>query len=133
MRQWEIQQAIYDDLTASEQLMERIEGVFDHVPQNTKYPYVVIGEDTGLQWDTDTSDGVNSTITVHVWSRERGRKETKEIMDIIHRVLHRSELNISTLTSVFCYWEFSESFMDTDGKTRHGVTRFRILAEEEIS
>ena len=132
MRQWPVQVAVYQDLIAYTPLMNRVTGVYDHVPQGTAYPYVVIGEDTAIEWDTDTSDGVESTLTIHVWSRLKGRRETKEIMELIYDALHRAELQIEGLHSVFCYWEFSETFLDPDGETRHGVTRFRIKAEESL-
>ncbi len=133
MRQWEIQQAIYEELTTYVPLVNSVTGIYDHVPQKTDYPYVNIGEDTGVQWDTGTSHGVESTLTIHVWSRKRGRKQCKEIMQIIYNILHEGTLDIVGMKSVLCYWDFSETMLDPDGLTRHGVMRFRILAEEATS
>ena len=126
MKQWEIQKAIFSRLSS-----ELSYSVFDHVPQDEQdFPYVVIGDDTGLQWDTGDSRGSESTLTIHVWSRQLGRRECKEIMDEIYQALHEYELDIDDMHTVICHWEFSESFLDPDGITRHGVTRFRIIAEE---
>ena len=130
---WPIQKAVYQKLIADTALMAKIVGVYDAVPQGTAYPYISIGEDTSLQWDTDDSDGVESTLTLHAWSRQYGRRESKEIMDLVHGALHRAELQIDDADSVFCHFEFSESFMDPDGVTRHGVMRYRIVAEEAQS
>ena len=130
MRQWEIQKAIFQTLTADTDLMQAVTGVFDHVPQNQPYPYVVMGEDTALQWDTDDSDGTEATLTIHVWSRQAGRREAKEIMQVIYGALHRVDISIDGMHTVLCFWEFSETFLDPDGVTRHGVTRFRVVAEE---
>ena len=41
---WELQKAIYGALTGDSALMAMITGVHDHVPQDTAYPYVTIGE-----------------------------------------------------------------------------------------
>ena len=130
MKQWEIQRAVYQTLVGHQPLMDIIDAVYDHVPQDSSYPYVVIGDDTGLQWDTGSSVGTESTLTIHVWSRELGRKETKEIMNLVYEVLHLSNLPIEDMVSVLCHWEFSETFLDPDGITRHGVSRFRIIADE---
>ena len=43
-------------------------------------PYVVIGDDTSAQWDTDDTVGSENTLTLHVWSRYYGRAEVKDIM-----------------------------------------------------
>ena len=130
MRQWEIQKSIYQALKDDVDITAVVTGVYDEVPQGTKYPYIVIGEDTALQWDTGSSVGAESTLTIHVWSRDYGRRECKEIMSLVYDVLHEAELSIDDAHAVFCYWEFAETFLDTDGKTRHGVMRFRTLTED---
>ena len=102
---------------------------FDHVPQETTFPYIVIGDDTSIPWDTDDSIGSETTCTIHVWSRHRGRKEVKEIMRTIYEALHRQELSIIGGALVECQAELEESFMDPDGLTRHGVIRFRLTVD----
>jgi hypothetical protein len=102
---------------------------FDHTPQDTPFPYVVIGDDTSIPWDTDDSIGTETTCTIHVWSRHRGRKEVKEIMRTLYEALHRQELSIIGGALVECMAEFQESFLDPDGLTRHGVIRFRLIVD----
>lgn len=110
--------------------------VYDHVPQqadsgsNAPFPYIVIGDDTHLPFDTDDSSGAESTITVHTWSRSEGRIETKQIQDGIYEALHRHDLDVSGYNIVTMDFESSESFMDPDNETRHGVSSFRILLDE---
>jgi hypothetical protein len=103
--------------------------VFDHVPQGTAFPYIVIGDDTSIPWDTDTSLGTETTCTIHVWSRERGRKQVKAIMDAVYASLNRASFAIAGGVLIECLYEFSESFMDPDGLTRHGVMRFRLTVD----
>ncbi len=123
MMQEEIQAAIYAKVAAIGW------PTFDHVPQETAFPYVVIGDDTSIPWDTDNSLGSETTCTIHVWSRHRGRKEVKEIMRTIYEALHRAEIAIIGGALVECMAEFQESFMDPDGLTRHGVIRFRLIVD----
>jgi hypothetical protein len=123
MMQEEIQAAIYEKVSAIGW------ATFDHVPQDTEFPYVIIGDDTSIPWDTDTSIGSETTCTIHVWSRHRGRKEVKEIMRTIYEALHRQEITIIGGALVECQAEFQESFMDPDGLTRHGVIRFRLTVD----
>jgi hypothetical protein len=127
MRLVQVQRSIYDELTANPALMGMITGVYDHVDQGTVFPYVVIGEDSAAEWDTDTEIGAESTLTIHSWSRQRGRLETKEIQQAIYEVLHQAELNVQDAIFYFIFWQFSDSFLEPDGETRHGVMRFRIV------
>lgn len=123
MMQEEIQAAIYSKVSAIGW------PTFDHVPQESTFPYIVIGDDTSVPWDTDDSIGSETTCTVHIWSRHRGRKEVKEIMRTVYEALHRAEFAIIGGQLVECVAEFAESFVDVDGLTRHGVIRFRLIVD----
>lgn len=131
MKQYDIQQSIYQALVSDTSLMDKVEAVYDNVPQDTTYPYVVIGDDTSVQWDTDDTVGSENTLTLHVWSRYYGRGEVKDIMQAIYACLHRRELEVTGAHTVTCEFDFGESFLDPDGITRHGVIRFRIILQYE--
>jgi hypothetical protein len=130
MIQLQIQKSIYEKLTDDLDLIDLVNGVFDHVPQGQDYPYITIGEDTSLEWDTDTNLGQESTLTIHTWSREYGRAEVKTIMSAIYRVLHRQPLEIDDGAHVLSNVEFSETFLEADGVTRHGVMRVRVIVDD---
>ena len=104
-------------------------GVLDHVPENTAYPYVVIGESRGRPFDTKTEQGMEQTLTIHSWSRYRGMKELKEIMAAVVAALDRQSLSIVGHSLVLLQFESSETQLDRDGLTRHGLQRFRALTE----
>lgn len=125
MNQWDIQKAVFTKLS------ELSTPIYDHVPQGTKAPYINIGEDTSIEWDTDTELGSESTITIHVWSTKPGRSECKQLMQEVYDSLHRQMLYSNGIIYVNCVWEFAESFLDPDGVTRHGVMRFRIITQKE--
>jgi len=113
-----------------------VPGVYEYVPQadasesDVDFPYVVAGDMTGAEFDTDDLNGQDHTLTLHVWDRYRGRKRVRQVLDAIYVVLHRASLAVSGQTTIFCYWEFSQSMPDPDPETQHGVTRFRILTQE---
>jgi hypothetical protein len=128
MNSLEIQQAIYNRLAG---IYELGATVYDHAPQDEEFPYVTIGEGTATQWDTDDSLGSEETVTIHVWSRYRGRKEVKEIQAEIYDALHRYELPVTGSHTVTVEWEYADTFLDPDGLSRHGVQRFRITTEQQ--
>jgi len=95
------------------------------------FPYVTIGEDTLAGWDSFTSDGAEATITIHVWSRARGRKEVKQVQGEIYDALHRQPVAIAGFDLVSCLFEQSVSMLDPDGITRHGVQVFRVIFDRD--
>lgn len=144
--EYKIQKAIYDKLIADVTLKAALAAnvqdstkaaIYDNVPQavdsgdDSVFPYVTVGDDTMIDWDTDTSQGKEATLTLHVWSRYRGRKEVKEIQGMIYDALHLSNLIITGYHSVLMLSEYSETLLDPDGLTRHGVQRFRLIVEKE--
>lgn len=124
-----VQTAVYDALTGDAALAALVEGVFDAVPQDQSFPFVTIGEDIHNEWDTNTTLGSDCSITVHTWSRGRGRKETKEIQGAVYDALHRASLTYAGYRFVSVEFAGSQSFMDADGLTRHGIQTFRVIIE----
>jgi hypothetical protein len=104
--------------------------VYDDVPDNALAPYIVIGDDTMIEYDADQVLGFDSTVTIHTWSTYRGRSEVKSLMGLIYDALHRAEFTIQGYNLIGCDCEYSETFLESDGVTRHGVQRFRILIRE---
>lgn len=126
---WSIQKAVFAALTGDTVLMARIIGVFDQVPEGTAFPYVTIGEATAVDWSTKTSIGQSHTLTLHTWSRARGRQEAKELMGLIHGALHNQSLALDGHELVLLQYSFSETMLDEDGRTTHGILRFRALTQ----
>lgn len=125
-----IQTVIYQTLTSHAPLMAMVKGVFDDVSEDQTFPYVTIGESTHNENDTVAVFGDDSTITVHVWSGYEGRSETKRIQGAIYDALHRAKPTYSGYNIMGVDWVSSDSFIDTDGETRHGVQVFRILIDK---
>lgn len=126
-----VQSAIYSALAASQPLLDQVSGVFDDVPQDyNQFPYVTIGEAAHAELDTDTTSGHVVTAVIHTWSRQPGRRETKLIQGAIYDALHRAVLTHDDAEFIDCHFISSESFIDADGQTRHGVQQFKILLDQ---
>jgi hypothetical protein len=109
--------------------------VYDHVPQNTTAPYVVIGEDTLIDWSTKSRNGWEFTVTIHCWDfAKAGRKSVKTLLGHIYDALHQQEASITVtgFTLVQIRYEFDTTFQDPNiegqnDKYYHGVMRFRAV------
>ena len=124
---WELQEAIYTALTGDAPLMALITGVHDHVPQDTAYPYITIGEASAIEWGAAGVDGIEVTLGLHVWTRSRGRKEAKQVMAEMHRILHGADLPVTGHNLVSLRFEFSQTLLDPDGTTYHGIARYNAV------
>ena len=128
LHSWELQKAIFTKLNGN---VDGLSGanisVYDDIPQDTVYPYVQIGEETSANDGTKTLDAVEHTLTIHVWSQYRGRREIKTIMTSVYDLLHNTAISVSGASLVNVRQEFSTTLAENDGITRHGVMRFRAV------
>ncbi len=130
---WQVQLAIYTALTGDATLVALAPGgIYDHVPgsNESNYPRITIGDDTLIDWDTDTSYGADCTCTVHVWSIEAGREQARGMLSRIAELLHDQRLAVAGFDDVYVRREFEEVLTLQDGATRHGVARYRIVVQE---
>lgn len=130
-----VQTAIYGQLILNADIISDAIPVYDAVPQpisvvNSDFPYIVVGEDNHAAFDTDAENMNLVSIVVHSWSRYRGRAEIKEIQGYIYDSLHRASLSHAGFKFVNIMQSGSESFLDSDGLTRHGVQTFTLIIEE---
>jgi hypothetical protein len=103
--------------------------VFDEVPQGQAYPFVVIGEDTINEMATDDSTGVNALVQIHTWSTHAGFKEVNALQALINAALDRQSLTVTGWHFLSCDFVQHIKMRDPDGKTRHGVSEYRVLLD----
>ncbi|MEU2450054.1 DUF3168 domain-containing protein [Streptomyces sp. NPDC012765] len=128
-----VQQAVYGRLTADEELMALITGVYDHVPENVVFDYVHIGEATEIPDNRHGGFGRETVPSLHVWTRHRGHGPGLRIAARITALLDHQPLTIEGLHHVSTRFEFSQTLTDPEppGDIRHIPMRFRITTEQE--
>jgi len=125
--QFALQSSIYTALNVSAITTTLACGVYDEVVEGNSYPFITLGEETAIDYSTNNLVGAETTINIHVWSRYKGSKQTKQIMDKIHDLLHDVSLTVSGVNLINLRFEYSDIMRDPDGITRHGVMRFRAI------
>lgn len=131
---WELQKTIYSALTADAALTALLSGqkIYDDVPQGTPFPYITLGESSVRDWSTGSEDGDEHVLTMHVWSRAKGRQQVHQIMDALHGTLDDAELSLNGHTLINLRHELSEARREADGETYHGIVRYRAVTEPDI-
>ena len=128
---WSLQRAIYDALLVDAAVIGLLGAprIFDDVPQRSAFPYVTLGQSTVRDWSTGTEAGEEHLLTLHVWSRADGRRETHELMSALRTALHGQPLPLDGHRLVNLRHELSEARREPDGETYHGIVRFRATTE----
>ena len=125
--QFALQSSIYTVLNVSAITSTLACGVYDEVVEGNSYPFISLGEETAIDYSTNNLVGAETTINIHIWSRYKGSKQTKQIMDKVHDLLHDVSLTVSGVNLINLRFEYSDIMRDPDGITRHGVMRFRAI------
>jgi hypothetical protein len=119
---WPIQQALLAALEAAPATYP----AFDHVPQGTPAPYLVLGEVTQNDAATLTEEGASFTLTVHGFSAYAGKRECLQMQAFVRARLHRQ--------AIAGTWQCIEEFATVvdesspDEPMYHLVVRYRIGA-----
>ena len=127
---WALQQAIFAALSSDSGVIDAVgERIFDAVPRGSAYPYIVIGDDKESDWSTATEPGSSHALTIHIWSRAAGRRETRLAAEAVIAALNGAELALTGQTLIDLRWLESESTRESDGETVHAQLRFRAVTE----
>jgi hypothetical protein len=102
--------------------------IYDDPPQQAQMPYIVIESSTIADWSTDDTSGLDALIMVHAWSDYRGSRELLQMQATIYDALHRHPLTVPGMICLGVDLDFSTA-TTADGRSRHGVQRFRILLQ----
>ena len=121
---FDLQSAVYSLLSGDSSLDTLIgDGrIYDSVaPQDSAYPYVVIGMETVSDAGTNTLDGNIYNLNIEVWSQYRGQKQIKEVMERIYNLVNNVSISVSGADSVMSYVNNTTTMVEVDCITRHGI------------
>ncbi len=127
---WELQKSLHAALVADAALSALVGGrVFDRPPQDADFPFVTLG-DSEVEPDGTGSDGAAiHRLVLSVWSRGRGRRETKEIMTAIDIALQEATLAMTGHVLVNLHLERASVAYAPDAEALRGRLIFRAYTE----
>ena len=133
---WHLQSALYSKLTENAALCSLLAagsgGVYDEVPRDAVFPYIVIGDMSSLPEDTQDSRAEDVRMTLHIYSRSAGQRECKQVIDAAAAALEDGALNIAGHVAVLCRRVSASCLLMADGETRQGLLEYRLLVEPVI-
>jgi hypothetical protein len=128
---WDLQKSVYAALAENAPLAAVLgaERIYDAPPQAAAFPFVVIDQMQIRDWSTATEDGAEHVLMLHVWSRNEGKSEIYEIADATRAALDGAALSLDDHRLINLAHQYSDLRRDEDGKTYHGIVRFRAVTE----
>ncbi|WP_432132752.1 DUF3168 domain-containing protein [Streptomyces tendae] len=127
-----VQSAVYARLRDDGTLAGMVTGVYDYVPEDVTYPYIVIGEATETPDNRHGGFGRQTVVTLHVWSRYQGYTQALRIGAQVTALLDHQPLTLPGLDWIATRFEFSQTLTDPEppGDIRHLVLRYRVVTEQ---
>lgn len=126
---WSLQKSVYTRLSTDPNVIGIVTGVFDEVLEGTVLPYVQIGDDTVVPYDSKTEMGEDMTLTIHCWSIGPGKTKAKQIMNVVLQSLTAAPLIIDQGFQIDgIFREYLEVLQD--GNVYHGICRFRVYIKQ---
>lgn len=103
--------------------------VYDYIPRNTKYPYIVYHITDSDEWDTTTDNGDEHAVYVHVWDDKEGSKRARQIMQRVYELLH-DVTSYSLIDHNLVNCRRVSRTITREGQLYHGTGLFRAITEE---
>jgi hypothetical protein len=127
-----VQQAMLAMLAASMEVQSTLGAsprIYDHVPPGAAFPYAVFGPIHVAPYDAKTETGFEQIVTLDIYSRYRGGKEAKDILQAVYDALHRAALGVSGEVFISCEFHSADLALESDGLTYHAAVRFSVVTQ----
>lgn len=110
-------------------------GVYNNVPQDTPYPYVVVTCPSDLRQDTAQRYGAELMVDVKAVSKYPGDKEGAQILDQCMRTLHFQPPTTTQHAVLGIRYDTGERYSEVvNGLViRHHVASFYVWSEQSTS
>lgn len=87
--------------------------IYDHVPEDTLFPLLTIGE-ARIRTLDGRDEAMEHDIRINAWSRWGGRKELREIIDAVHDGLHDATFPLEGYQVISTRFVFADMFRQPD-------------------
>ncbi|GJL97506.1 MAG: hypothetical protein DHS20C06_13230 [Hyphobacterium sp.] len=121
---------LLSDNTSVQAVLGETPRIFDGAPEGTAYPYLTVGRGVSEPKNASDVDLIEHRLTLHLWTRDIARRDTKDMLGLIRAVAHEASF---TLTGGFalisCRVVYSDVFRTADSRLAHGVLRVQALIQ----
>ena len=129
---FELQKAIFNALRDDTALTAALGGarIYDAAPADVPFPYITFGRTSIYDWSTATEDGTEHLVSLHFWSKGRGKKEALSLMEMAGERLGQGGFALDGHQLVNLTQDYAEVRFDEDLDLHHGLLRLRAVIEK---
>jgi hypothetical protein len=124
-----LQSALFAKLNAVPALAGRVYEV--RPPESVPLPYVSFGSIFELPDDAHDAQGLNSMVTLHIWSKGPGNGAVYDMFAAVDAALDRVPLAVTGFSEVQIKHEQHQTIEDPDPVIRHINAQYRINMTKE--
>ncbi|SFG10643.1 DUF3168 domain-containing protein [Sporolactobacillus nakayamae] len=124
-----VQDAVFQRLANDPGLSSAVTGIFDKVPENEQFPYVVFGRCYGTPYRTKSTDGERIELTLDIWSGDNGKKETIDLVNLIGAALEE-DLSLEH-ADIFSQEIKSLEVLEEINDLFHGTLVYEFILDKE--
>jgi hypothetical protein len=125
---WALQQAVFATLSA-DSAVHSLAGIFDAVPRNAAFPYIVVGEAAETPQNSADGDLSEHTLQIHIWSRGGGHREIKQLSQAVREALDGASLNLNGHSLIGLAFTSAAYQRESDGESFRARLAFRAVTE----
>lgn len=126
-----LQEAIFTRLDAADYSPD-MPDVYDAVPQDAEYPYIVIGDIDYRPWQQDDGTNYIAESRIYVYSEYQGRLQVNRILGVIDDELNRAtDIALGTGHVVTVDFLFSSTQVEADGVVHSGRIDHRWMIGDD--
>lgn len=127
----DLQAAIYQALITHAPLENELgqDRIYDTVPDEETFPYIVIGEDDIDRFDTHDFYGFKGLATIYIYDQNQGRSGRRKLKGIMHHVyeaLHDVDLGLANRKQLEFACSRQTVNTEDDNKTHEGIMEFNF-------
>jgi hypothetical protein len=105
--------------------------VYSKVPEPAPYPFVTLGSISEFPDDSHGEQGLNSLVTIHVWSKAPTQGEAYDLFAAVDAALDRVALTVSGFTEVQIKHTQHQVIPDPDPDVVHINAQYRVHMTKE--
>lgn len=128
----EVQRSLYNYLAADVTLIEMVgdSNIYDAVPQQTSFPYIVIGEGVGRVVPADGVTVTDCEFEISVLTNGYGRKKALEIIERIYVLLHLGTMTVDGFGVVLLRVDRNSVSLEESGNVMRGKMTVIVTVAE---
>jgi hypothetical protein len=123
-----LQTAVFAKLNAVPLLADR---VHSELPETSAYPCVQIGSMFEVPDDTHDAQGLDTQLTIHVWSKAPSNGELFDYFKAVDDALDRASLSVAGFTGVQIKHSNHQVLADPDPDVKHINAQYRVTMTKE--